>query len=259
MHGLNNTPVTIPPLIQLWFIFLYSKTEKPTLKQFYKNLPVVLMSLPSSAAAQCRLSPPPYPWDLIQSGTSLWWWHKVPFLRPWCLPGCCCDYKRLEGGLRLQGRLRNGPHYLSMKHYVTQHDTRPFVCKGKHFSVTIRQERTRLLSMWFYTHSWERGLWHRVAVECVCGTLWVCVCVRECIELVFTNLIPIDTIHLVRSEKVLPGLFSCSSPFLLKALTGCWSHSSTKGVSQSVCVQGEWYFTCPGNIFNMKFVPNSRF
>lgn len=54
---------------------------------------------------------------------------------------------------------------------------------------------------------------------CVCVSVSVFEC--ECIELLFTNLIPIDTSHLVRSEKVLSGLFSCSSLFLLKALTDC--------------------------------------
>lgn len=81
-------------------------------------------------------------------------------------------------------------------------------------------------------------LWHRV---------YVCVC--ECIELLFTNLIPIDTSHLVRSEKVLSGLFSCSSLFLLKALTDSWSQSFTKSVSY-VCVARD--FTCTGNSFNLK-------
>lgn len=122
-----------------------------------------------------------------------------------------------------------------MKHYVTQHDTRPFVCKGKHFSVTIRQERTRLLSMRFYTRSWERGVDASCRDgACVCVTLSVRAC--KCIELLFTNLIPRDTSHLVQFEKVSSGLFSCSSSFLLKALTDYLSQGFTKSVSCDVWV-----------------------
>lgn len=78
-------------------------------------------------------------------------------------------------------------------------------------------------------------LWHRVVMKCVCGTLCVCV------ELVFTNLIPIDTSHLVWPEKVLSGLLSCFFFFQLKAWTDCWSQSFTKTVSSGcahkrVCV-----------------------
>lgn len=84
-------------------------------------------------------------------------------------------------------------------------------------------------------------LWHRVVMKCVCGTLCVCV------ELVFTNLIPIDTSHLVWPEKVLSGLLSC---FFFSN----WKHGQTVdhrasqkqfplGVHTSVCVF-HLYLTC---------------
>lgn len=206
---------------------------------------------PKHSEPQCWLSLPLYPWDLIQSGTSLWW-YKVPFLQPWCL-GVAVTIEARRG-------LKGSRADWEMGHIICPWNIMWHNMTPGHLYVKVN------ISAWRFDKSGQGScqcgfiltaekevLWHRVAEECVCGTLWVCVC--ECIELLFTNLIPIDTSHLVRSEKVLSGLFSCSSLFLLKALTDCWSQSFTKTASWSVCVCRRWGvggFTCTGNSFNLK-------
>ena len=55
-------------------------------------------------------------------------------IEPQKCPLACLGLSKMQDGL--MGH-RSGTPNLCMKHYVTQHDTRRFVCKGKHFSVTL--------------------------------------------------------------------------------------------------------------------------
>lgn len=89
-------------------------------------------------------------------------------------------------------------------------------------------------------------LWHRVVMKCVCGTLCVCV------ELVFTNLIPIDTSHLVWPEKVLSGLLSCLFFFPIESMDRLLITELHKNSFLWVCTQACVCFTCTWHAFNMK-------